>query len=127
MKDYDRFDLDEVKSKALPRLQWTDILKVTDGELSPEDVAALTEHFSHFTRLDDNKCPGCDSPLTGEMVQQLLGTVTFTWGLAHGEGHCRRCGYPARGYHYDIGPIKKLPLVLPYHPDELVKREKTTA
>lgn len=38
-------------------------------------------------------CVNCEKPLTG-----LFGH--FQWGLAHGEGYCSKCGWPARGCHY---------------------------
>lgn len=43
----------------------------------------------------------------------------FTWGMAHGEGHCVNCMYPGRAVHDipDVGVIRNL--VLWYHPSDL--------
>jgi hypothetical protein len=49
--------------------------------------------------------------------------ATFTWGLAHGEGHCSSCGYPTRMYHRRVEGVSTFPLQ--YHPDEFARREKT--
>ena len=54
--------------------------------------------------------------------------ATFTWGLAHGEGHCNNCGWPARLYHfikYGDDQEARVVLLLQYHPDgiEIQKRE----
>jgi hypothetical protein len=103
----------------LPRLSWRDVFEIKGDGFTDEDAAVLDAYLSKFTMRDGNLCPGCDAPLSGDMVAQLLGAATFTWGLAHGEGFCRKCRYPARAYHRDFGPVKFVSAVLPYHPEEL--------
>jgi hypothetical protein len=62
-----------------------------------------------------------------------MGAAKFTWAIAHGEGYCnnlvdgKRCCYPARAYHYDVGPIKRLVLILQYHPSGLLTKEQARA
>lgn len=121
-----RCNLKAIQARNLPRLNWRDIMTfsdtlkdASDKVLSDEDEKALTEYFQHFVFLEGSKCPGCDMPLVGGLLDGLIGRATFTWGLAHGEGFCNNCRYPARAYHRDVGPIKFLQAVLPYHPDEL--------
>lgn len=121
----ERFNLEATQAKHLPRLAWTEILKITEGteSLDEKHTNALAEYFSHFVRQDENRCPGCEKTLTGDLVKQLVGEATFTWGIVHGEGFCRGCGYPARAYHRVENLIDRLALVLAYHPDELKKHD----
>lgn len=64
------------------------------------------------------RCMNCDEPLGG-----LFGS--FTWGIAHGEGFCSVCNYPARGVHYieHEGVKMTVKRILQYHPSQL-KRKK---
>lgn len=109
----DAAKLDELKAARMPRLYWRTILAPEWDETTEEGrawVAALDAYFVHFVRF--GKCVACGEHLTG-----LFGS--FRWGLANGEGECGACGYPARGIHRNVGPIKSLHLALQYHPDEL--------
>jgi hypothetical protein len=116
------FDLAQLRAKRLPRLQWNEILTLS-GEDAEKAIAehgsAMTEYFSHFVNPAEGKCIGCGATLVGDMLASFLGRATFRWGLAHGEGACRACGYPARAYHRNVGPIEFVSCVLQYHPDEL--------
>lgn len=112
-----KLDLQSIKNKQLPRLTPAAIFEGTES-LSEADSKVLAEYFRAFTNVE-GKCPGCGATLGGGLSEFLTGGATFIWGIAHGEGTCRKCGYPCRALHYDIGPIKTLPLILPYHPDEL--------
>jgi hypothetical protein len=116
-----KLDLGALQSRGIPRLNWTELLTVTEGEIAPDESAAMTTYFSRFVPPQkDGGCVGCGERLTGSSdVSAFLLGATFTWGIQHGEGHCLACGYPARGIHYDVGPIKQVRLVLQYHPDEL--------
>lgn len=109
--------LTELQAADLPRADWRTFLKA-DG-LTPEDESTLTAYFSRF--VEPGPCIMCGAQQSGDMLQQALGLSRFTWGLAHGEGYCsaRNCSYPGRAYHYDIGPIKRLTIILQYHPGEL--------
>ncbi len=74
-------------------------------------ITAAAEYFDTFTS-PTGKCPMCDSDYGG-----IFGT--FTWGMAHGEGHCSNCKYPFRAHH-DIKNVGRLTnLLLPYHPKVL--------
>lgn len=110
--------LQELKDKALPRLNYLDIIKIKEGgKLADEDAKSMSDYFLQF--LPPGPCVKCGKNLTGDIMDQFIGRATFTWGLAHGEGFCRECKYPARAYHRNVGPIEFVNLVLQYHPDEL--------
>jgi hypothetical protein len=112
-------DLVALQATNLPRLDWRDLVSrgTLDGSgITDDHHQSLDERFSVFV------APRYDG--TGELVDDCIGCGAswygFTWGMAHGEGHCHACGYPARGYHYDIAGVdRRLDAVLQYHPDEL--------
>ena len=106
--------LDDLKAEHLPRCDWRTLLRAEN--LSPEDETALDAHFKHF--LPPGKCCMCGAQQGGDAISSALGLAKFTWGIQHGEGFCYFCKWPARAYHYDIGPIKKLVIILQYHPEE---------
>lgn len=117
----ERMDLTALKAAHLPRMSWRDILKGTD--IAPADEASLFDYFSTF--LPPGPCAGCGATLgvkDNNPLSAILGRATFTWGLAHGEGYCLQCGYPARAYHRVPELIDHLTLILQYHPDELKER-----
>lgn len=79
------------------------------GEADPdvvEDLAAYLSNFAARKRDTDgalskgNPCIVCDMPLQGDLMQQLIGDGGFIWGLVHGQGHCRKCHWPATAYHF---------------------------
>ncbi len=112
------FDLAEMQSRPFPR--------ATPGEfsfddLSKEEDAAYVSKFLPPRQARDGNimCVGCGSPLSG------LLTGTFEWGIAHGEGHCYRCGYPARMYHFF--EKRRVAFPLQWHPDDLVRRKQKEA
>lgn len=120
------FDLATLKSKGVPHATFADVFKVVEGETAdPAVVAELDKYLGHFA--PGNDCLGCGKPLAGDILRQFAGLATFTWGLAHGEGHCRECGYPARAFHRNVGPVEFFKAVLQYHPDELKERESEAA
>jgi hypothetical protein len=97
----------------------------------PEAEAAhrdATDRLAAYlvTFLPPGPCVRCGATLGGNetnMLAMFLGT--FRWGLAHGEGTCSRCGYPARALHeIELGDCGKmsLPRILQYHPDTLEER-----
>lgn len=65
--------------------------------LTGEDASKLTEVVDDylFVFLAPNK-DGC--VLCGRELGGLMGT--FTWDIAHGEGFCGNCKWPARAIHY---------------------------
>lgn len=125
MQRHERFDaaaLTELKARNIPKLRATDIAEITSAS-DPEDgasmMAALEEYVSHFVELGPRD-PALKARLCiccGAMLAGLLGS--FCWGLAHGEGACGRCGYPARAIHHIEGVGILHTFVLQYHPDEL--------
>ena len=63
------------------------------GDRSPEEAADIRAYFSNFVAP-------IPSP-NGRGACVHCGTEwIFTWGLAHGAGHCTTCGWPARLYHF---------------------------
>ena len=67
------------------------------------------------------RCIGCDRKLAGDIF------AAFEWGLAHGEGRCGSCGWPARAIHTVTtadGVEHRVSMVLQYHPDALVRQER---
>lgn len=104
-----------------------------------EDMTAYLHKFAARKLGDDgrplagNPCICCGYDLCGGMVGFLMGSKGgFKWGLAHGEGYCSECGWPARLYHFvkdrdgkDLLTFRHV--VLQYHPDGINVREKETA
>lgn len=126
MRRYERFDagaLAELRARQLPKMRAVDIASIADDS-EPEDgakmMAELDAYLAHFVELGERDpawksrlCICCGATLTG------LLTGSFRWGLAHGEGNCCVCGYPARAIHRIDGVGTLSTLVLQYHPDEL--------
>lgn len=95
---------------ALPHLDWHSFITETTP-LQDSDREVLDEYFEPFQALvfgedkdgkqtlPPQKCLGCDHPLGG-MFAGLFGPGGFTWGIAHGEGHCSYCGWPGRAHHF---------------------------
>jgi hypothetical protein len=107
--------LEELKNKDLPHCDYSLILDVT-REITEAEKKELQEYFLHFVQPSTEKqltCVGCGQPLTGFLQG------TFQWGIANGEGFCYVCGYPARAYHRNVGPVEFFNFILQYHPDEL--------
>jgi len=99
-------------------------------EFTPETAADLRETLEGYVKafakpvrreagndlVGQHLCLKCGESLDGFLIG------TFEWGLAHGEGHCSKCGWPARAYHFikhngeDLftGPLRR---ILQYHPD----------
>src|SRR5690606_20771728 len=94
----------EIEAK---HIDWRTIIKAADD--TPADVvAALDAYFAPFAQpvFDENResekpmlCLKCGEPLTG-LLASMFGRGGFEWGIAHGEGHCAGCRWPARGHHY---------------------------
>lgn len=130
-----KLDLEALQDQHFPRLSWRSFIKIEEGKLEPEQERALYEYFSKFIPNTNKRfgtgddltidCVGCGKLLAGGIVGLFLGQ-TFTWGIAHGEGYCRECGYPARAIHYDVGPIKRLEFIFQYHPEEIRSNEEET-
>lgn len=121
-----KHELQRLKDANLPRMSWRDVLTIKEGEALPEaDEKALSEYFRRFVKTEGGKCVCCGDVQGGSFEDSMMAFLgvgkasRFTWGLAHGEGHCSNCKWPARAYHFDVGPIKRFGAILQYHPDEL--------
>lgn len=124
--------------QIVKRLDWRTLMSV--GDDTPDDVlAALDAYFEPFSQfgfeiedgkqvfIEEQPCNGCGKNMTPSLADQILGDGGFTWGLVHGEGHCRSCGWPARLYHFikDSDGEELLMLrnvLLQYHPDFVERR-----
>jgi len=99
-----------------------DIFNIS-GELDAETRTLIMDYLCKFATRgkEELKCLRCGSQQEGVRVVLLGGG--FTWGLAHGEGHCSKCGWPARMYHEIRNPEGELvagfTLLLQYHPTEV--------
>lgn len=106
-------------STTLPRME------VGVLDVPADDRELVASYFAQFadTRTDDGKvrCPGCGRTLygSGGLIAQAIGLYSFEWGIAHGEGRCCGCGWPARGrptVKLGDGRVVSFPVPLPYHP-----------
>lgn len=117
-----KLTLQELKDKHLPHCECNDVFKISLGvdgkqENLSKAIADINQYLSVFAKptMDDKGiafCLCCGEPLNG-----LLGS--FEYGIAHGEGSCAVCGWPARANHYDFGVISAFRGILQYHPDEV--------
>lgn len=109
-----------LQGRALPHLRATNIL-TNDGTGDPAVVAELiakADLYCNAFVVPDGKCICCGEYLTGgRSLLNFLGT--FTWGIAHGEGHCGKCHYPARAIHRIDGVGTLSGVILQYHPSQL--------
>lgn len=120
-------ELPKLRAKKFPRAGFADVLTLTaDSYIPYASLVDLDAYFRQFIRPPKEGamlCVGCGATLVAEtQLGQLFGLGSFVWGIAHGEGHCRDCGYPDRAYHRNVGPIKFLNTILQVHPDELEER-----
>lgn len=98
------------------------------GEDAQPVIDAINDYLQVFAQpqtrdegnslLGYNKCLNCGTVLDGAMG-------SFTWGIQHGEGICRDCGWPCRAYHVPKDESgeqifnRRLEIVLQYHPDNV--------
>lgn len=84
-------------------------------EIDPTLRATLDSYLDKFAKPTENgECLKC-----GTVQGEIMGA--FIYGLAHGEGYCSVCKWPARANHYfkdaagkDIGSMR---VIMQYHPD----------
>ena len=121
---FDRAKLDELRAVGLPHLRAADIVNPIENSAEQKKQWDMIDAYvKAFTPMQDNKCICCGEPQGARnLADVVLGTARFKWGLAHGEGRCSECGYPARAIHY-IGKgddeIVMRNVLLQYHPDGL--------
>ncbi len=114
----------EALRTGVPRCRVADL--GTPGDTAtPEGMAIVENYLSHFAapiKQDGMPCLRCDKPLVGMLAFMHGGG--FEWGIAHGEGHCANCRWPARAYHFikdnegsELLTIRNL--VLQVHPADI--------
>ena len=126
--------------KDIPHLDWQTLFRPA-ADMPAEQKEILDVYFRDFaqppfTTDADGKnnigkvpCLKCGEPLMGDIADVFTGRGGFTWGIAHGEGHCRDCSWPARAYHFiktkdgkDFATLRNV--VLQYHPDVVSERKR---
>jgi hypothetical protein len=128
--------LDELRLTT-KHASFSDIFQTTE-DTKPEVIEDLNTYFHQFAigEGEEQPCLRCKFPLKRTMVEQLIDKPGgFEWGLAHGHGHCRHCGWPCTLYHFikdrdgeDLVTIRHI--LLQVHPDNVelkVKDEKPKA
>lgn len=134
MSETERFDADglaRMKAEDLPHCKVGDVWRIEmpengmTAEAGRETLLRMEragDYLRHFLPPGERgDCAFCGSR-QGGLTAAILGGG-FEWGLQHGEGHCSRCGYPARAYHdlkdADGAKVINGALILQYHPDEI--------
>lgn len=121
----------ELRTLDLPRLTFTDVFAINAGELGEADRNTITSYLQGFTLVKHESgqaCPCCGELLAaGDSITGLIMGATFHWSLTHGEGYCRSCNYPARAYHFNVGPVERFVAILPYHPSSLTTKAERRA
>ena len=106
--------LSTMKARGLPHAISTDITALIERFSVKLPAETLADYLSHFIKPEgDNRCPRDEG--------------YFTWGLAHGHGHCTRCGWPAVLYHFpkdSDGKEHRFEALLWCHPDDLEERKR---
>jgi len=99
----------------------------------PEVIEDLRAYLHAFAapKMPGHLCLRCEEPLVGDSLLQAIGMKKggFEWGIAHGHGHCRNCGWPATLYHFikdrhgkDLMTIRHI--LLQQHPHHIELRAK---
>lgn len=124
----DQAGLDQLRS-AVPHATLEDVADPKEGA-DPRVIEDLRSYFHRFAKptMPNHTCLRCGRPLTGGLAAVLMDDGGFEWGLAHGHGHCRKCGWPATAYHFikdrdgnDLMTVRGV--VLQIHPDDIELRE----
>ena len=116
------------RTAGLVELQTLPIPRCTSGdfELVGLPTAEADDYLQRFVPPRANEkgdmilCV-CGARLFGGGMMGAAFFATFTWGLVHGEGICRDCGYPTRMYHQFSGD-KDCTFPLQYHPDDVEQK-----
>ncbi len=96
-----------------------DIESINEAKALIKSINIYLEGFC-VAEKDLVLCPNCHSKLG-----DLLGS--FTWGMVHGSGSCRQCGWPCQACHNikdEHGPIfnPSINIILPIHPKFVEKK-----
>jgi hypothetical protein len=109
------FDLTELLSLPIPRC--------TIENIAGAPAEYVTQFVAPRVTGDGGlSCLGCGTDLYKPGLIGVFGGSSFEWGIANGEGHCSRCGYPTRMYHRLAEGTVSFPLQ--YHPDEMQKERE---
>ena len=120
------------------KMDFRTVMSVAD-DAPAKMVEAIDSYFSQFVQLkgeredgkfviDEQPCVKCGEGLNPGLSGALFGKGGFEWGLVHGHGHCRNCGWPAVAHHFvkdaDGKEVMTLQnVILQVHPD-FVKTKK---
>ena len=92
--------IEELHANPPAHCDWRSFLKITQGDLAPEQSDALDAYFAKFLPMAD-RCPGCQKKLPEGVVDAFLAGLTnktsLEWGLAHGEAFCTAWWIPVSG------------------------------
>lgn len=82
-----------------------DLFAPNEGKTPPAElIEDINQYLGCFVApiLKDGKnhCFHCGLSYNGGALDNLFGEGGFEWGLAHGDGRCRACKWPARLYHF---------------------------
>lgn len=122
---------------SVEKCDWTTFISAdTDPPMETDDMDTIRLYFEQFcaptikAKNGSEKelvvtCPQCKKVLN-DMFEALVHGGGFTWGLLHGAGHCRECGWPCAGHHYIRSPdgedlVSLLEFPLPYHPEYVTR------
>ena len=119
---FDRTALAALQARDVARVRAADYFTKKDDADAEADaeLARWDDYLAGFAKLEGGRCLCCGDRLGGSILERAMGTVGgVEWGLAYGEGHCSRCGYPMRVHHRVEGLGRITNLILPYHPSTL--------
>lgn len=100
----------------------------------PEWIETIDQYLLNFaarkrnednTMSEGNPCLRCDKQLQGSLARQLFySDEGFAWGMAHGHGYCKNCGWPCQLYHRVVDKngeelMKFRHVVLQVHPKHI--------
>jgi len=123
--------LEELRSST-PHATANGVGITAQDDAHPELLEDLDAYFRHFAapKTDDagkpiegHPCLVCDEMLNGGLIG-LFGKGGFEWGIVHGRGHCRNCGWLATAYHFikdrhgkELATLRNM--ILQDHPDDI--------
>ena len=116
-------DIDALRTTT-PKATIADIT-TAETPYAPGFTEHIVAHLSHYA-APKKDAEGNNRP--GQPCVACDATHSFTWGIAHGQGHCTRCGWPATLYHFihdkdgnEVMAIRGL--LLWAHPDDITLRD----
>lgn len=131
--------MDTTKTKEnVAHFDWRTVMSAK-ADFPEKSARALDRYFRHFVAvkikddekggkpvIQEQKCVNCGEILTGFMA--MFGRGGFQWGIAHGEGHCGGCKWPATAHHFikdedgnDVVTLRGF--ILQVHPEFVTSRK----